>query len=157
MTLLGKVCHWRWVLRFQKTNTRPRSSAYGLGSELSVTSLGPCLPSCCHVPHHDDNLLASETVNKPTMNAFFYKNCIGHGVSSQQQSRDQDTKFQQQFYNYLRFNIKPRVSDHINNLSLSQIFLIPFSNTFKINLCITRSLLVRIENKRKFQKFPCTT
>jgi hypothetical protein len=34
----------------------------------------------------------SETVSQPLLNASLYKNCCGHGVSSQQWNSDQDTK-----------------------------------------------------------------
>ena len=50
--------------------------------QLSSTSLTPYLPACYHAPHHDDNVL--ETLSQPQLNAFFYKSCLGHGVSSWQ-------------------------------------------------------------------------
>ena len=52
--------------------------------ELSAASPVPCLPTCHHGSHHDNNGLNLWTVRHLQLNVFCYKSCHGHGVSSQQ-------------------------------------------------------------------------
>jgi hypothetical protein len=62
------------ALKFPRLKPDPvvlSSCCLHLDVELSATSLAPSLP-------------CSETINQPQSNAFFYKELVGHGVSSQQ-------------------------------------------------------------------------
>lgn len=51
--------------------------------ELSATFPTPCSSASCHVLHHNDNRMNSETVSKPQLNNFLYEGCCGQGVPSQ--------------------------------------------------------------------------
>ena len=55
--LLEEVCHWRCVLRFQKSTPSPEpvSSSCCIRTLSNISS--PCLPVCCHASHHDDSRL----------------------------------------------------------------------------------------------------
>ena len=55
--------------------------AVDLDVELSGSSAAPCLPVPPVLPATGRGY-SSETVSKPQLNAFFYKHCHGHGVSS---------------------------------------------------------------------------
>ena len=52
--------------------------------ELLATSPAPCLPACCHVPHHDSGLQL-EWMSKPQLNvkvtcAFLGDSAVSDGV-----------------------------------------------------------------------------
>jgi hypothetical protein len=52
--------------------------------ELSAPSPAPCLSLSCHASCYDDNGLIFLTISQPPrLNAFIYKSCHGHSVSSQ--------------------------------------------------------------------------
>jgi len=58
--LVKEVCHWKWVLRFQKLKAGLVVHFLFLlpvnpDIELSATFSAPGLPACCHASHHDDN------------------------------------------------------------------------------------------------------
>jgi hypothetical protein len=54
--------------------------------ELSATSPAPCLVACFQASWHNINEQSLWTVRQPQLYAFLYKNCSGHGVSSQQEN-----------------------------------------------------------------------
>jgi hypothetical protein len=65
--------HWGWALRVQQTKS---------GTVPSSLSLPAA--KCCRASLHDSGLNLSHS----QLNAFFDKDCHGHGVSSQQQNTD---------------------------------------------------------------------
>ena len=52
VAFLEKVCHWGWVLRFQKAHSKTRISLFlllvDLDIKLSATSLAPYLPAAMY-------------------------------------------------------------------------------------------------------------
>jgi hypothetical protein len=58
--------------------------------ELLAAPPASSLPAGYHASHHGNNGLISETVNLSQLNVGLYKSCLGHGVSSQQQSSNYD-------------------------------------------------------------------
>ena len=57
VALSEEVCHWGWVLRFQKLKASPMADSLPADQdvELSATFPAPCLPACHHVSYHDVN------------------------------------------------------------------------------------------------------
>ena len=82
MTVLARLCHWGWALRFQNVQARPSVFLFLLPADLNVELItifpALCLPGCCHASCHNDNRLNSETVSQHQLNAFFYENCCGY-------------------------------------------------------------------------------
>lgn len=56
--------------------------------KLSAISAASCLPAYHHVPHHDNGLTLWNFRQGPVK--YFHKNCLDHGVSSQQKDNDWD-------------------------------------------------------------------
>jgi hypothetical protein len=72
----------------KKAQARPNGSVFLLpvdpDVELSIYLSSPCLPTCRHAPHHDDNGLIFWKCKPAPTKDFHYKSCCSHGVSAQQ-------------------------------------------------------------------------
>lgn len=86
LVLLQEVDQWGWDLGFKMLK-----SCYFLflmpavlDVELWATSLAPCLPAYCHASCCEHNGQNAWNVSQPLLNAYLYKRCWVHSISSQQ-------------------------------------------------------------------------